>query len=495
MSDFVSFGSPGLFEISARWSDDVEPRDRLPLEGGWSTGDLRITVGDRVLTARSRGGAVDGHLSWYLSPIFEWLISQWTWLFHEEAYAWPEKSGAPAAVATFSALGRYIAAEDEKLSKDYREVQAWWERHALRAADPSAIYPDICFRRLDDDIEISWGGRQPAFAPEGFSLMISPGFASLPVEAVVVPLWQFLEWGTSTAEATNPADVAAIRALRERLRLLKQTPLRQLELRHIDSRLHQFFERIRAPGLLERVDSRVKDVPAIAAFDPAVLMFGGLAPDIGMQDAQTLTSFLARHQHGVEGESLKKLVSNDVRVSGLEAYYEGYELAYEVRARLDIDATHTCVNVRGLLRDLGVHVEEVALETDSIRGVAVAGQGFGPAILINASSIYNKTEDGRRFTLAHELCHILFDRTRARRLSHVSGPWTAPRVEKRANAFAAMFMASTTAMRKLLVKVDVEHVSQLAKTFQMGFSALVEHLYNADLISDADRERLRLAVD
>lgn len=495
MSDFISFGSPALFEIAARWSNDDEPRDRLPQESGWSTGDLRITVCDRVLTTRSMGGAVDDHLSWYLSPIFEWLLSQWTWLFHEEAYAWPEKSGSPAAVATFSALGRYIAPEDEALSATYQAVQGWWRRHALRAADPSAVYPDICLRRLDDDIEISWGGRQPSFAPDGFALMISPGFAVLPVEAVVTPLWQFLEWGTSTAKGANPADLEMISALQARLRQLKKTPLRELELIHIDARLHGLFETLRDSGQLDRVESRVKDVPAIAAFDPAVLMFGGLNPDIGVKDTQALTNFLAKHQRSAESESLRKLVSNDVRVSAMEAYYEGYELAYEVRARLDIDVAHTCVNVRGLLHELDVHVEEVALETDSIRGVAVAGQGFGPAILINTSSIYNKTEDGRRFTLAHELCHILFDRTRARRLSHVSGPWTAPRVEKRANAFAAMFMASTTAMRKLLVKADVEHVRQLAKTFQMGFSALIEHLYNADLISDADRERLRMAAD
>lgn len=495
MSDFVSFGSPDLFEIAARWSGDDEVRDRLPRESGWSTGDLRITVRHRVLTTRSMGGAVEDHLSWYLSPIFEWLLSQWTWLFHEEAYSWPEKSGAPAALAVFSALGRYIAPEDEDLAALYPKVQSWWRRHALRAADPSAVYPDICFRRFDDDIEISWAGRQPGFAPDGFALVISPGFAVLPVEAVVTPLWQFLEWGTSTAAGASPSDLQMIGALQAQFRQLKKTPLRQLELAHVDARLHQMFEKVRGAEQLERVDSRVKGIPAIAELDPAVLMFGGLSPDIGMQDARTLTDFLARHQHGTESEPLRRLVSNEVLVPGMESFYDGYGLAHETRDRLGIDAAETCVNVRGLLHDLGVQVEEAMLETDSIRGVAVAGRGFGPAILINTSSVYNKAEDGRRFTLAHELCHILFDRTRAKRLSHVSGPWTAPRVEKRANAFAAMFMASSTAMRKLLMKADVEHVSQLAKTFQMGFSALTEHLYNNDLISDADRERLRAAAD
>ena len=139
MNEFTSFGSPDLFEISARWTHDTEPRDRLPLESGWSTGDLQITVGRQILTARTFNNSDEGYISWYLSPVLDWLISQWTPIFHEEKYAWPDRTGAPAAIATLTALNRSISFTDEAELDEYSDVQSWWKRHALRAADSSAL--------------------------------------------------------------------------------------------------------------------------------------------------------------------------------------------------------------------------------------------------------------------------------------------------------------------------------------------------------------------
>jgi len=89
MTEFVRFGSPDAFELAVRWSPDREPRQRLPQEHGWSTGEVRITVGHIVLTRHEFHDADREHLSWYLSPIMAWLIDQWSWLFHEEAFSLP----------------------------------------------------------------------------------------------------------------------------------------------------------------------------------------------------------------------------------------------------------------------------------------------------------------------------------------------------------------------------------------------------------------------
>ncbi|WP_441294928.1 ImmA/IrrE family metallo-endopeptidase [Massilia arenae] len=93
--------------------------------------------------------------------------------------------------------------------------------------------------------------------------------------------------------------------------------------------------------------------------------------------------------------------------------------------------------------------------------------------------------------MAHEFCHILFDRTRARKLSHVSGAWTTARVEKRANAFAAMFLASRTAVKRSFSDTSVEAVKKQAEMLDLGYTALVEHLFNLGLIGEAERDRLR----
>lgn len=495
MNDFVSFGDPARFEIAARWTPDTEPRERLPQDGGWSTGDLRITVGHQVLTARRYNGSEYNHIAWYLAPLLDWLLSQWTSLLHEEVYSWPERGGAPAAWAVYAALGRSIASSDEVEEAQYRAIQAWWMRHALRAADPSALYPDLCLRRLGDDIEISWAGRQPVHAPEGFSLTSPPGYALFEVAAVAVPLWDFLEWALRTAPGVTEMDHHAIEDMRNRFKQLKQTPLKVLELKYLSERVHALLQSVRSTVALQNSSVLVRNVPAIAELDHAVLMFGGLNPCIGDKDAERLIRFLANHQNGTETEHLAMLVDDRKWNHALVPYEEGYDLAEETREEIGVLEAERDVNVQRILHDLGIKIEEVSLDTDSVRGVAIAGPGFAPAILVNTKSVFNQTRAGRKFTLAHELCHILFDRTRARKLSHVSGQWTAPRTEKRANAFAVMFLASRVATRAVFREYGKDRTKDAAEALQLGHSAFVEHLYNLGLIDEAEREQLRLKTD
>ena len=491
MSEFISFGSPDRFEIAARWSTDDEQRARLPLEEGWSTGDFRITVGNQVLTEHRFGGQSKDYLSWYLSPVIEWLIASWTWLFHEEGYAWVDKSGGPAAVSTLAALERTIASPNQAGRDLYRNTQAWWRRHALRAADSSALYPDIYFRRVADDIEISWLDRQPAYAPDGFALTLLPGYATLPVRAVAAPLWQFLDWATQTASAANEGDKTIVDALRKAFENLKCTPASTLELRYVGERVQELLEQVREAVGFDHEIEVVDDIPAIEFLDSAVLMFGGINVDMGEPDIQRLVEFLATQRGGIESDAVAALTMNPANEAWLQPYEEGYRLAEEVRDELRIEPEQLHVDIERVLDGLGIRVEDVELDIDAIRGVAVAGEGFSPAILVNKTSPYNVNDAGRRFTLAHELCHILFDRTRAKRLSHLSGPWTSARTEKRANAFAAMFLPSADAISLSPGSSTESEIRSLAKRVGVGFSALIEHLYNVNLIGDAERERLR----
>ncbi|KAB0617122.1 ImmA/IrrE family metallo-endopeptidase [Castellaniella defragrans] len=218
-------------------------------------------------------------------------------------------------------------------------------------------------------------------------------------------------------------------------------------------------------------------------------MFGGLNVDIGAHDARALFDVLIRQHQGHEHEQLNALVSSPSIYEYLQPYAHGYELAYQIRESLRIDPCTAFIDIEQLLTDLGITILETHLETSGIRGVAIAGQDFSPAIVINASHKFNSNSRGRRFTLAHEFCHILFDRSRARRLSHISGPWSSARVEKRANAFAAMFLATPHALEKALSTKDPREAStikHLANKFEIGTAALLEHLRNLDLISDDD---------
>jgi len=97
-------------------------------------------------------------------------------------------------------------------------------------------------------------------------------------------------------------------------------------------------------------------------------------------------------------------------------------------------------------------------------------------------------------TIAHELCLILHDRTRAQRVAHISGQWVAPGVERRANAFAAYVLMP----RGLVVRIfdgqgsEADSITHIAQTLHVNETALIEHLYNLDLIDEVRRERLRI---
>lgn len=491
MNDFKCFGAPNLFEIAAKWSDDTEPREQRPLVEGWSTGELRITVGEQVLTEHRFRGETQSHLSWYLYPIINWLLQNWAWLLHEENYSWPEKSGRAAAAATLSALERTIASSDIKEVEIYSKVHAWWSRHALRAADSSGAYPDIYFRRVADDIEVSWLSRQPTHAPEDFYLTLAPGFALLPVESVARPLWDFLGWAIETAPATAPQDISIVEKLKGQLDKLSNTPPNNLEEKFIGKKLQKSLQKIRKLINLPIDRKTLPNLPAIDSLDSAALMFGGLNVDLEEADQLRLMNFIAHQKGGNESSALSEMVASPEISIWSQPYEEGYRLAEECRDDLEISQDQIYVDINNLLQRLEIKVEEEALDTKSIRGVAIAGNGFAPAILVNTNSFYNNNEAGKRFTLAHELCHILYDRTRAKKLSHLSGPWTSARTEKRANAFAAMFLAPPSAIRQQLTEITPEAIKNLASKSGVGVIALVEHLYNIDLIDDIDRERLR----
>ena len=491
MNNFITFGSPAVFELAARWTEDKEPRSNLPRLEGWSTGDIRITVGGQVLTANKYNGRAKNHISWYLAPLVEWFIANWTWLFHEESYSWNDRSGQPAALETLSAIERTIGSQDVSGIDEYEKVQSWWMRHALRAADSSAVYPDVYFRRVVDDIEISWQSRQPAYAPESFALMLAPGYMLLPVNSVAEPIWKFLEWATRPSESLSETDQEAIAHLRSKLELLRSVPLSKMELTYINSKVRDVLQAARAAVGWETQSKMANFIPAIDELDSSVLMFGGLDVEIRKKDAVTLMQLLTDQKNGDDTPELTCLISDPFPGGWSRPFEEGYTLANDLRDELAIEPDQIFVDIFKVLDSLGITIVETRLETNLIRGVAIAGNGFSPAILVNTNSVYNFSTAGKRFTLAHELCHVLYDRTRAKRLSHVSGPWTAARTEKRANAFAAMFLASTSALKNLLLTISPNEIHRLSEIYGLSYTSLVEHLYNVRLINDAQRESLR----
>ena len=153
------------------------------------------------------------------------------------------------------------------------------------------------------------------------------------------------------------------------------------------------------------------------------------------------------------------------------------------------------VDVERILSRLEVDVVQTSLTDEAIRGVAVAGPKYLPCIAWNDRSHWNGDEKGRRFTLAHELCHVLFDQEAGRGLAIASGPWAPLDIERRANAFAAMLLMPTGVVQEALARSaepisTPEGIRGVANLLHTSFGATLRHLTNLGFIDEHERQRI-----
>lgn len=449
----------------------------------------------KTLTRHQRGSVSQTYVSWYLFPIMEWFGRNWVELLHEEDFAWPETSAQSAAAASSRAMAQWMASDDDQSRAFYKNAQEWRSRHALRSVANGGLLPDVVFRRYLDTIEVSWTSQEPRYAGEGFAFTEDPGVAHLLVEDVAKPLWDVLTWVAGSASVKQPLDVAAVKELQALMAKLEAAPSEVFENAYAPSNVLSFARaRLKERSAVALQDIRVDNAPAIQKFSPAVAMFGGVSPDLREADIDALSFLLASACEGQEPEVLTALVDDVGPPPSRAPYLPGQQLALELIDELDWDLASGWVDIRAIVARLGIHIEEVALDTDSIRGVALAGDGLRPTILVNLTSFYNTSEEGKRFTIAHELCHILYDRSFARRVAVTSGQWAPPGVEKRANAFAAMLlMPSSLVASTLGADFSLRAIGTAARALHVSQHSLIEHLYNVRRIGETERDRLRSA--
>ncbi len=496
MSEWVRFGRPDAFEVALRWVDDPARPERRPVGHGWSMGELELSVGGVSLTASARGNERQDRVGWYLSPVLGWLAEHWGALLHEERFAWEERSALPAAVT----CGRILdwVSDDPGGARKYELAQAWYRRHAIRAAALGGLFPDLYIRRVADDIELSWSGDPPEFAPRGLLFESGAGHARLSASELALPLWQLLEWAAAHPPAAPEEFRADIRAFQSKVRNLRTLDGLGLSRAYVAGTLFEearsAFGEIQRLELFDAAGFVAPGVPCIEELSPAVAMLGGVSPELAGEDVRLLRDALVEAVGGQDGATLAGLVESRRDEALGVPHRDGERFAAELLEDLGAEASADWVDVDKICTDLGIVVRTLELNTDSIRGVAFAGAGFAPQIVLNRTHGFNVNAAGRRFTVAHELCHVLFDRTRARRLAHASGKWASPAIEKRANAFAAYLLMPPALVFDSVEgsrSIDREAVMQLAGTLQVSQSALVEHLYNLGLIDDVQRERLR----
>ncbi|MHB8380896.1 MAG: ImmA/IrrE family metallo-endopeptidase [Candidatus Binataceae bacterium] len=175
------------------------------------------------------------------------------------------------------------------------------------------------------------------------------------------------------------------------------------------------------------------------------------------------------------GKEIKPIAHN----KGVPAHRQGAEAATRLRQELGL-ARGPIGSVRNLVRERFPHIRVLYSElgAEGPAGITFANSRKETFIALNLQG-KNLNPTVRRFSLAHELGHVLMDRSRGKPLAILSGYQTETGllIERRANAFAIRLLCPENELASL-PDDGVEAAKTLIQDYGMHYSAARLYLKN-----------------
>ena len=515
-SSSLRYGSRDEFMIELSFDDDPAP-DQNTADERASWGALRIWVNGFNLCTHYDSGELRDAIHWNWWSFLNWLQVNWDPLFHEQAL--PVRNAAEWAAEAMREINRPETFDGPQGWNESaaRSADAWFRRHCLWSCRDGGLFPNIAIRRFYDNAEISWTSHSAPGAPAHFRFQLADGGFRLPVEHVTTPLHQFLTHAVNYVAAKSGSATA--RALVKKVEALtseREFNARLSWLAGFGTKKSAYVQRFREK-LSEGINLAAKSIESffpkpqnglvVSGHCQGALMFGAVAPDLQDEDRMTIARAMVSHEvPKKKAQKLWQLVEKmDLGSSSLNErpWQEGYELANAWMEACEIVPTER-LDLEAHLDTLGVARKETRLTSRNTSGVAIHLEDKAPLILLNencfrhADSEGNPMRSGIRFTLAHELCHLLIDRDSGSELALVSGPWAPKSVEQRANAFAAALLMPDEMIVSAYDKFgshpssgDYDDLIQVAKELDVSPDALSWHLLNRGFIDGAQCDALR----
>jgi Zn-dependent peptidase ImmA (M78 family) len=471
-------GQTQSFAVEVRLIDDPDPVGSVDPDESASWGALQLWVNGTNVMAHREADETMTSLHWYLLPIFEWLVDNWDAILHEERLPLPDVVDGISGIE-WMAQQRLVSEELEDLLDG--QVRAWWQRHNLAVGALGSILPPTIIRRWGDMVEISMSDRRQVGAPE--HVVFGDHIVErVPVSTVAAALLEVLHSVGHELVRRHPKSTrfAQLRQRLDGLEAPKRTKARLELLGATPAVAESLADEMPADGAV------IERAPAIA------LLFGSVAPDVRAEDVEALDELTAR----LGGRAV---ASEDLDVLSAEEYPAtpagpmGSALGDDAWLAL-ADSDAIPVDVEGVLDRLGVQVGEISLTDSTVRSVCLLS-GSSAAIATNPAFVRGDSQEVRRFSLAHELCHLLFDRNRAVDLAIASGPWAPRDLERRANAFAAAFLMPSQLVERLVAQAaptsPEDLVRLVANSLQTPFTSAVDRLRNLGVLTYEQADRLK----
>jgi Zn-dependent peptidase ImmA (M78 family) len=471
-------------------------QDRATPEEALSWGSFTLWASGENLCAHLEEGEVIEAAHWYMLPFMEWITHNWDSLFHEEKLPLKNK-GNSAADAMAVTKSPPISLKEIDEFAWLNKWTSWWDRHNVRSSREGGLFPDIYMRRYRSSIEVSTGAEKLIGIPEEFIFLAPHRRHEVDLEKTARAIYSVLQAASQELLRRLPnssrisALVNAISAIREESRKSD----RMAWLAGLGD------DRERYDTLTSAVDEALKNTPEdikkeITGVDRATelvvqgsayaqLVYGAYSPSVNHADVMTLTEELVRNHVSDASPWLNnlKLSFNPGEVRELTPGEQGSRLGEQACELLAGQNEESWINIHSVLSDLSIAHDEIQLSDQEIRAISIFGPNQRPKIFCNSRTKWGQSSEVERFTLAHELCHLLLDRDRASELAVASGPWAPLFVEKRANAFAAAFLMPTWLLKNHFARLNddirnPETITDLANSLHVSVSSMIYRLHN-----------------
>jgi hypothetical protein len=506
-------GDPTTFSFTLGFAANPHgDDDRAAHEESLSWGHFSIWAnGENLCTHIEQGDSLDA-AHWYMLPLMEWIVENWDSLLHEERLPLRNAGSSAAMSMARTRLPPPSVKEFDEFEWLDRWA-AWWYRHSVRASSPGGVLPDVYFRRCRDRLELSTGAEPLLDIPSDVFFVTPHRTYYLDPVSAGESIFLVLEAAARELRRRDP-DSDRIASLLDRLLGLKVPERRLTRLAwiagldgngdrysQIEAEVDSVFASAE-PRVREELKNSGPSSDLVVYGTPyARLLFGAISPSTTIDDVTLLAQRLTEnfvpdastYFRALDADELRTL---ERRTGQLTPGEQGSRLG-ELASQLLAPQSREQVDIHRVLRRLRVDVSKVDLSDEDVRAISVFGPTQKPHVFCNRRTRWGQGVEVERFTLAHELCHLLLDREWGGALAVASGPWAPLAIEQRANAFAAAFLMPSWLLSDTLASLDrpardSKAINEVSGRLRVSVSSLVDRLYNLGEVTPEDRLRLRV---
>lgn len=451
-----TFGEKGAILFEVRWS-----AESAATSTDTTRGVLRLWAHGRQVWP---GNDLDEGFEWIWIEFADFLANSWRWLLWENGFPFELPGGSITQV--YADLNRRwdllsMAAREE----EEEDLYSFEERHDLARALMGAVAPQVWLVREGN---MCWVSTPDAAVLVPFRLVEGAlqGFA----DAIISRLADVHERATAVQAAWNARNRTTTGEFVSIATGLEHGVVSQLQGDHDPA---SFWEFDADDFAVTELMAAARSAAALPTTDTAQML-------------QAIRSASRRDTSALDtlsGVALQQIPTGPEWYP----YDQGYFVADWLRAQIGA-TSQDAVDSEELLRQWAVQIQTIKLSTDAVDAVASWGPKHGPVVIANTAGAHNRSDRGLRATYAHEIAHLLLDRTMALPLAEVMGGRAVGTTEERARAFAAqLLLPKEEAGRALASTTDpARTVRSLQRRYGVSQEIVAWQARNSDIQLSAE---------